>query len=241
MNNPKPDRFPLYVQLREMIRAKIEKGEYLPGTGLPTENQLAEMYGLNRSAVHSALKALEYEGLLQSVQGKGVYVCGPKLTRDMETLGGFRQTMQERDVLPSTKVLRKVLRRAGPLYAILLKVEEEALIWYIERICYSENEPVALEEIYIPQSILPDLGNTDLDLFSIMDLYRWNDIHPIRGEQTLSIVYLDPADSKLIGLEGKQAVLQFSGTMFTEEQRIVEFSRSFTRQDQAEYIVHFRK
>lgn len=62
---------PLYIQLREVIRSKIEE-EYLPGTAIPSENQLMETYGLNRVSVRSALAALEFEGLLKSVQGKGV-------------------------------------------------------------------------------------------------------------------------------------------------------------------------
>ncbi len=69
---------PLYIQLREVIRSKIEEEEYLPGTAIPSENQLMEQYGLNRQSVRSALAALEYEGLLKSVQGKGVFVAGPK-------------------------------------------------------------------------------------------------------------------------------------------------------------------
>lgn len=38
---------PLYIQLREVIRSKIEEEEYLPGTAIPSENQLMETYGLN--------------------------------------------------------------------------------------------------------------------------------------------------------------------------------------------------
>ena len=81
------NRSPLYVQLREVLRAKTDEGEYAPGTCIPSENQLAEAYGLTRQSVRSALAALEYEGLLKSMQGKGVYVTGPKLERDLETLG----------------------------------------------------------------------------------------------------------------------------------------------------------
>ena len=87
-------RSPLYIQLREVIRSKIEDGEYLPGTAIPSENQLAETYGLNRLSVRSAVEALENEGLLKSVQGKGVFVQGPKTQRDLETRGGYRHTMQ---------------------------------------------------------------------------------------------------------------------------------------------------
>ena len=52
---------PLYIQLREVIRSKIEEEEeYLPGTAIPSENQLMETYGLNRVSVRSALAALEF-------------------------------------------------------------------------------------------------------------------------------------------------------------------------------------
>ena len=52
-------RSPLYIQLREVIRGKIEDGEYPPGTAIPSENQLADTYGLNRLSVRNALEALE--------------------------------------------------------------------------------------------------------------------------------------------------------------------------------------
>ena len=39
-------RTPIYLQLREIIRNRIEEGEYLPGTAIPSENKLAETYVL---------------------------------------------------------------------------------------------------------------------------------------------------------------------------------------------------
>lgn len=84
---------PLYIQLREVIRNKIEDGEYPVGTAIPSESQLAETYNLNPLSVRSALSALKYEGLLRSVQGKGVFVNGSKTERDLETLGGDRKSV----------------------------------------------------------------------------------------------------------------------------------------------------
>ena len=69
------DGFPSYrAQLREVLRAKIEEGEYPPGTAIPSENELAAAYGLNRRTVREAVALLVREGLLRSVAGKGVYV-----------------------------------------------------------------------------------------------------------------------------------------------------------------------
>lgn len=104
---------PLYIQLREVIRSKIEEEEYLPGTAIPSENQLMETYGLNRVSVRSALAALEFEGLLKSVKGKGVFVAGPKAKRNMDTLGGFHNTMhQSGETPPHGFSARRCVRQA---------------------------------------------------------------------------------------------------------------------------------
>ena len=75
---------PLYLQLRELIRGKIENGEYLPGTAIPSVGALAETYGIHRLSVRSAVSALIGEGLLKAVQGKGIFVVGDKLEQELE-------------------------------------------------------------------------------------------------------------------------------------------------------------
>lgn len=230
---------PLYIQLREVIRGKIEEGEYPPGTAIPSESQLAEMYGLNRLSVRSALEALEYEGILTSVQGKGVFVNGAKTERDLDTLGGYRHTMSERSRDASTRVLVKALRKAGPYYAQVLGLGEDDDVWFIRRIDRSQGEPVALEEIYIPYEVLPGLGDVDLQLFSIYDLYLWNSIQPEVGKQVLRISHLEPAAAKLIGVDAGQAVMEFSCVTQDTTGRIIEFARNYIRGDKTEFTVHY--
>ena len=230
---------PLYIQLREVIRGKIEDGEYAPGTAIPSENQLAETYGLNRLSVRSALSALEYEGLLKSVQGKGVFVIGPKPQRDLETLGGYRHTMHQQDRKPSTKVLIKARRKAGPYYALLLKIDPEDEVWFIRRINRAGGEPVGLEEIYIPVSILPNLDEIDIHVFSIYDAYEWAGVRPGKGYQLLRIAPVDAACAKLMGLDGAQNVMEFSCITHDDTGRPIEFARNRVRNDKSDFIVHY--
>ena len=76
---------PIYVQLREVIRSKIESGEYLPGVAIPSEQTLATTYGISHLTVRSAVDTLVKEGLLKPVHGKVVYVLY-KVERDLEVL-----------------------------------------------------------------------------------------------------------------------------------------------------------
>lgn len=232
---------PLYIQLREVIRNKIEDGEYPVGTAIPSESQLAETYNLNPLSVRSALSALKYEGLLRSVQGKGVFVNGSKTERDLETLGGYRQTMDERSIDAHTRVLIKALRPAGPYYSKLLDLAEYDQVWFTRRIDYSNNEPVALEEIYIPEKILPSYGDVDIELFSIYDIFTWNGLRPTDADQTLRVLFLEPSRAKLINLTSEQAVMELSNLTRDEKGQNIEFARNYVRPDKIEFFTHYAK
>lgn len=232
---------PLYIQLREVIRNKIEDGEYPVGTAIPSESQLAETYGLNPLSVRSALAALKYEGLLRSIQGKGVFVNGPKAERDLESLGGYRQTMDERSIDAHTRVLIKALRPAGPYYSRMLDLAEDEQVWFTRRIDYMNQEPVALEEIYIPEKLLPSYGDVDIELFSIYDIFIWNDLRPTDADQTLRVVFLEPSRAKLIDLTSDEAVMELSNLTRDARGRKIEFARNYVRADKIEFVAHYAK
>ncbi|MGN8895696.1 GntR family transcriptional regulator [Flavonifractor sp. HCP28S3_F3] len=230
---------PLYLQLREVIRNKIENGDYPPGTKIPSENALAEQYGIHRLSVRSAISALVYEGLLKPIQGKGVFVASEKDERDLETVGGFKQTMQNLNRTPSTKLLTKALRPAGPYYAQLLDITPEEELFYIKRVCYSDEEPYSLEEVYIPRSIIHTIPQVDLKLFSLYDVYQLYNIRITRVEQSLEMSWLNPGDARLLDLDSSLAVLKFQGISRDQADRIVEYARTYTRADRCTFRVHY--
>ena len=57
-------RTPIYLQLREIIRNRIEEGEYLPGTAIPSENKLAETYGILLLVINTKKTWMNMVGLL---------------------------------------------------------------------------------------------------------------------------------------------------------------------------------
>jgi 5'-deoxynucleotidase YfbR-like HD superfamily hydrolase/DNA-binding transcriptional regulator YhcF (GntR family) len=69
-----------YVQVAASIRAAILSGELEPGSQLPTTAELAEMFGVAKVTVGSAIRTLREEGYVRSRTGSGVYV------RDQATL-----------------------------------------------------------------------------------------------------------------------------------------------------------
>jgi GntR family transcriptional repressor for pyruvate dehydrogenase complex len=61
-------------QLLDRIKALIGEGALAPGAKLPPERQLAESFGVSRSSLRHAIKALEVMGVLRQRVGDGTYL-----------------------------------------------------------------------------------------------------------------------------------------------------------------------
>lgn len=64
----------LYIQVYNQIYDAIVSGRYHVGDKLPSEKEFCSMFNVSRVPVREALCALELNGLVDSVQGVGVYV-----------------------------------------------------------------------------------------------------------------------------------------------------------------------
>jgi len=61
-------------EIFERLRSRILSGAFRPGEQLPTERELAEALGVNRSSVREATKRLEFLELVEVVHGQGTFV-----------------------------------------------------------------------------------------------------------------------------------------------------------------------
>lgn len=66
---------PLYRQIADDLRHKIESGELPPGEQLPTELELQQAYRASRNTVRDALRALTGRGLVVPRPGQGTFVA----------------------------------------------------------------------------------------------------------------------------------------------------------------------
>jgi 2-aminoadipate transaminase len=67
---------PLYVQLRDQLRALVHAGDLRPGDRIPASRELATMLGVHRTTVANAYAELESEGLIQGHVGRGTFIQG---------------------------------------------------------------------------------------------------------------------------------------------------------------------
>jgi GntR family transcriptional regulator len=99
---------PLYYQLQETLKEKIESGEWAPGDTLPPEKRLAELYGVSRVCVRQALAILEDDREIVRIQGRGTFVAQRKLLHRPTGLTGFHA-----GDAPGKSVVRVLDQRVG--------------------------------------------------------------------------------------------------------------------------------
>src|SRR5260370_12586573 len=67
---------PLYIQLRDQLRALVHAGDLRPGDRIPASRELATMLGVHRTTVAHAYAELESEGLIQRHVGRVTFIKG---------------------------------------------------------------------------------------------------------------------------------------------------------------------
>jgi DNA-binding GntR family transcriptional regulator len=65
---------PVYVQVADILRARIESGQLQPDRPVPSESQLEQEFGIARGTARKAIALLREQGLVVTVKGRGSYV-----------------------------------------------------------------------------------------------------------------------------------------------------------------------
>ena len=64
----------LYEQIVKQVEESILSGQLKPGDQLPAERDLAQSFGVSRTAVREAVKTLREKGLVEAFSGRGTFV-----------------------------------------------------------------------------------------------------------------------------------------------------------------------
>lgn len=84
-----------HAQLRSVLESEITGGTYVPGKFLPSEPELARRFAISRSTVRQALFALEKDGFVERLPGKGTVVREREGTSSAAQLAVFAIVLPE--------------------------------------------------------------------------------------------------------------------------------------------------
>ena len=211
--------------LLELI-STIEDGE-----SLPPERALSERLGAARMTVRKALDLLIDEGYLRRIPGKGTFVARSHALR-ANSADPFAHFTVDGASTAEAQTLDIVQEDTGSRIGLRLQLAPSAMVTKVVRVCLVDGEPVAIERLYLPSHIFPDLTAEHFTLFDVNELYRTQfNVKVTQSSQVLRAATVDQAESKLLGVPVHSPAFFVTTTKTDQDERVVEYTESIYRGD----------
>jgi len=140
---------PLYFQLQEIIKEKIEIGLWSAGQAMPPEADLCATYGVSRTVVRQALAILEQDRQITRVRGSGTFVAAPKVE---QRAGGFSRLLATATPGARITILDARTQTASRRISTQLDLKVGSQILRVMSLLHIREAPVALFDSFFPAS-----------------------------------------------------------------------------------------
>jgi GntR family transcriptional regulator len=226
------NRLPLYYQLKNLIEARIEAGEWKPDTQLPSERELCDEFKISRITVRQAIAELVTEGRLVRAHGRGTFVARPQVEQRLSRLTGFTQDMQARGQRAGAQVLQLEATAAPPSAARALRIQAGEPVILLRRLRLADGEPMAIEAAYLLDRLCHDILTENLENRSLYKLLNEAfGLMAVWAEQQLRAIACPGPEAKLLGIRKGDPVLHIHRTTFNQDDVPFEHVESFYRGD----------
>ena len=231
---------PVFYQIQEQIRNKIEREKLKPGTQLPTERELEAQLGVSRVTIRKAIRGLITEGYCTKRAGKGIFIADKKIKTDVHSLEGTTSLFAGLGKELETRLIsRKVINPDARMikYLQLPAVQPEEVL-VLKRLRLVDDEPYILETTYLPLCIFPGMPNGDFNgsLYQMMD--EQYGIKPHHASGIFNVMMSTEEDSKLLNVQLNTALLVKEVTVYTATNLPIEINKSVFRSDKFKFIVN---
>jgi GntR family transcriptional regulator len=228
MPTTSPTFQPLYLQIKTLVEAALERGEWRPGEAIPSEMLLAARFGVSQGTVRKAINALAAGNLVVRRQGKGTFVA----THTEEKASNFRFLRIRRDdgeeVHPVSRLVDMRRAKAGIEIARVLDLKPGAPVIVLRRVLEYAGDPVLFDEITLPAPLFRGLSKAKLDAYR-GSMYSYFEtqfgVRMLRAQERLKAVPADRYAAALLEVEPGAPLLAVERVTFTYGERPVEHRR----------------
>lgn len=225
---------PLYMQLENILREKIETGFWKENQKMPSENELSKEYQLSRMTVRSVLSTLSQEGLIYKVPGKGTFVSAHKIISKPLSQMGIREQLEQMGYSNTTILLYAKDLACDLSIAKKLKLPIGTPIYEIKRVRNVAEKPFSIHLSYIPKKCCDGLLDRgyDFENCQLCDILRDGyGIEQNRIVETMEIVQARADEAKLLDIKSGYPLVHLENTLYSPEGQLTEYSSVLFRGD----------
>jgi len=145
-----------FEQIKKHILANIESGHWQENDLVPSENKLAEDFGVSRMTARRALEELSQQGILIRTKGSGTYVASLKGQGSMFEIRDIADEIRERGHDYEAILIELNEIEAIPPIAIALGVDMGSNVFHSVIVHTENGKPVQVEERFVNQALVPE-------------------------------------------------------------------------------------
>jgi GntR family transcriptional regulator len=236
----RPGPRPLYAQVRQILRQRIEAGILPPGVVLPSEFALADELAVSQGTVRKALDALAEEGLIVRRQGRGTFVAEHTAAEVLFRFFKIYGNDGER-VLPESCDARIREARATRREARELAVKEGEAVWRITRTRLAQGRPFVRETVTLAKRRLPGLDQREGLPNTLYDLFqREYGLTIARAEERIDAVSASKRDARLLGIKAGAPLVRIDRLAYALDDQPIEWRVSLCHLKNMHYLATLR-
>lgn len=229
---------PLYMDIYDDLFSRIKQGEYGVEVPLPPERELCEHYHVSRSTVRCALREMQKNGLIRTIQGSGTFVQSQLIEQQLLNFYSFTDELKTRGTDFGCTVVDYQIISADDKLAQKMFCLKGASIHMLSRLRCCASAPLMLENTYLPQSRFQKINPSVLPNTSLYEYLRTKySLHMDHAVETLQPILPSSSERELLGITHTLPCTLLERYSY-EEDTLVEYTRSIVRGDK--YIFKVR-
>ncbi|MBS7811967.1 GntR family transcriptional regulator [Roseococcus pinisoli] len=239
-------RTPLYQALADQVQKVVGKLRLVPGTQLPTEEQLANHFGVSMITVRGALRELQQRGLIERRQGRGTFVAAPRAPTPEWGLGSIDE-IQIANRLAEVRLLDSGRRPVPDWAAEVLGLTSGEPGQHLRIARVREGTPLMITDVFYP----PAIG----EVVAKQSPESWLPRYPLLVEaaerasgermteldQTMTATRATAEVSRILGVRAGDPLLVITRINRGASGRVLQVARTTYRTDVATYTMHMKR
>lgn len=231
-----------YLAIYNEYAEKIETGKLRHNAKLPSENELAEMYGASRETVRKALNLLSQNGYIQKIKGKGSFVLNlNRLDFPVSGLVSFKELAAKIGLDTVTEVVQLEEIQPDPYIADQLHIPRSEPIWKVVRTREIAGEKAILDKDYFRRAVVPRLTR-DICENSVYE-YLEDELNITISFAKKIITVEEPSaeDRQLLDFNDYPMIVVVRNYVYLEDAELFQYTESRHRPDRFRFIDFARR
>ncbi len=208
-----------YLQIKEHLLQQIESGVLPEHALVPSENTLAQAFGVSRMTARRALQELAEQGVVVRTQGARSAVASIKSQSSLLEIRNIADEIAARGHQHSARCLDLAKTTASPAIANHLGVAQGAAVFYSQVLHLENGVPIQLEQRYVNPTAAPGYLQQDFNRLTTHDYLVG--IAPLtEAEHVVEAVMPDPVQADLLALAGDSPCLRVTRRTWSKLQSV---------------------